>query len=96
LICVHLRASGVNYLFFANEARTPLRAKIQTQLFAIALKSLDSVKIQSCGIRFQSLRYCPKSKNKNFIRQPKTGAVIGDRPMLFVESYAFFYSWLVQ
>ncbi|MFN6461580.1 MAG: hypothetical protein RMZ41_006985 [Nostoc sp. DedVER02] len=31
-----------------------------------------------------------------FIRPPKTDAAIGDRPMLLLEFYEFFYSRLVQ
>lgn len=33
---------------------------------------------------------------QTFIRPPKTDAATGDRPMLIMESYVFFYSRLVQ
>ncbi|MBE9206514.1 hypothetical protein IQ244_08295 [Nostoc sp. LEGE 06077] len=50
---------------------------------------LHSVRMQNCGIRSQSLRYCP-SPLQTFVRPPKTDAASGDRPMLFTEFYVFF------
>lgn len=69
-----------------------------TLLKALASRhnALHSVKIiQNCGITLSVLALIAHLALQ-IIHPPKTDAATGDRLMLSLEFYVFFYSWFVQ